>query len=274
MKSYWTILRSHRRPIRFLAANLLVTTGACRIFSIRQRGYRLKFHPSNLATQLWIDPRQRVDSLVFFQDYLKSGDVVVDVGANIGDTVLTAALKVGATGHVVGIEAHPRTFRFLEENVRMNGVGNITVVNSAVGASSGTVRFSDDRRDDMNRIDGGDLEVSVAQLDSLVRNPGPIALLKIDVEGYEKFVLDGASNVLSRTACVHIEVSALHFRRFGYSTQDVLGRLHSEGFQLFRLVEPNGLAAVTAAFDPESFENVVALRDVSTFLARTGWSLP
>ena len=250
-----------------------MATGACRFITIKQRGYRLRFHAANLSSQLWIDPQGRDAALAFFRDYLKPGDTVIDVGANVGDTVLTSATRVGPEGHVIGIEAHPRTFTFLQENVNLNGLANVTLVNSAVGASSGNVRFSNDRRDDMNRIDGGDLEVGMARVDDFVGNTDAIALMKIDVEGYEKFVLEGAAQTLSRTACVHIEVSALHFRRFGYTTRAVLDLLTGSGLQLFRLLEPNGLVAVSADFDPELFENVVALRNIEDFARRTGWEL-
>ena len=200
------------------------------------------------------------------------GDLVVDVGANIGDTVLTAAIQVGPTGHVIGIEPHPRTFRFLQENLALNGIGNVEVINVAAGAAPGIARFSDDRRDDMNRIDGGSLQVAVKRLDDLVMAGRPVALLKVDVEGYEKFVLDGAPNLLSRTSCVHFEVSSLHFPRFGYTTRDLLTLLQGAGFRLFRLLPPTGFEPIGLGFDTEPFENLVALRDVDDFASRTGWS--
>ena len=201
------------------------------------------------------------------------GDRVVDVGANIGTTVLTSALRVGAQGHVVGIEAHPRTFGFLQDNLRFNRVANVTAIHSAVGACSGTIRFSDDRRDDMNRVDGGNLEVPVERLDILLPDDRALNLLKVDVEGYEKFVFEGATDLLKRTGCVFFEVSALHFDRFGYATREVLNLLVSAGFLLFRISGSTALAAISTEFDTEEFENLVALRDETAFKRRTGWTI-
>jgi FkbM family methyltransferase len=273
VKNYWKLLRNHRKPARFLAARLLMATGFCRAFVIRQQGYRLRFHNANLSSQLWIDPTDANDSQAFFRDYLETGDLVLDVGANIGTTVLTASVQVGNTGRVVGVEAHPRTYEFLEDNVRLNRAPNIRLINSAVGATAGTIGFSDDRRDDMNRVQGGDLEVPIDRLDALVSEPGPVALLKVDVEGYEKFVFDGAPDVLRRTICVYFEVSALHFAYFQYSTRDVLHLLLSTGFNVYRVSGPATLTAITAEFDTDRFESLVALRDEHDFKRRTGWAI-
>jgi len=261
----------HKRPLRFLLARLLMATGACRLLTIRQRGFILRFHPANLSSQLWIDPHERDESLRFFRDYLKPGDLVVDVGANIGDTVLTAAVQVGAKGRVIGIEPHPRTFRFLHDNVALNRPGNVELLNVAVGATAGMATISDDRRDDMNRIDAGTLPVLVQPLDELVTGGEPIALLKVDVEGYEKFVFEGAAEVLKRTRCVYFEVSSLHFSRFGYTTHALLALLEAAGFRLFRLAPPTRFAPVTTTFDTEHFENLIAVRDLGEFTDRCGW---
>lgn len=272
MKNYWAIVRGHPRPRRFLAARLLMATGLCRLFTIEQRGFVLRFHPANLSSQLWIDPHGRDEALSFFREYLKPGDCVVDVGANVGDTVLTAAGQVGATGSVIGIEPHPRTFRFLQENVALNRAGSVRLINVAAGAVAGTARFSDDRRDDMNRIDGGALEVPVKRLDDVITDRGPIALLKVDVEGYEKYVFDGAPAVLARTRLVYFEVSSMHFPRFGYHTRDLLTLLQQAGFSLFRISGRREVAPIAVTFDTEPFENLLAVRDLSEFLQRTGWT--
>ena len=250
-----------------------MATGMCRFFTIQQDGFVVRFHPANLSSQLWIDPHGRDEALAFFRDYLEPGDFVVDVGANIGDTVLAAAMRVGSGGRVIGIEPHPRTFKYLQDNVALNRAANVETINAAAGAAAGTVRFSDDRRDDMNHVNGGPLEVRVARLDELVSGGAEVALLKVDVEGYEKFVLEGATDLLRRTRCVHFEVSSLHFPRFGYTTADLLALLTGAGFMLFRPLGGRRLAPIPLTFDTERFDNLLALRDVTDFVRRTGWHL-
>jgi len=122
----------------------------------------------------------------------------------------------------------------------------------------------------MNRIDGG-LQVPVKRLDDLVAGAEPIALLKVDVEGYEKQVFEGAPAVLKRTRCVHLEVSTLHFPRFGYTTRDLLKLVRDAGFALFRLA-PRQFMPITVDFETAPFENLVAVPDADEFARRTGWS--
>jgi FkbM family methyltransferase len=248
-----------------------MATGLCRFLTIQQAGFRLRFHPANLPFQLWINPCERDESLLLHQAYLKPGDRVVDVGANIGHTVLASVVQVGTEGHIIGVEAHPRTFRFLQDNLRLNHVNNVTAINSAVGARSGIVRLSDDRRDDMNFVGGGNVEIAVERLDDLVQDDLPVNLLKVDVEGYEKFVFEGATALLTRTECVLFEVSSLHFARFGYTTRDLLELIVAAGFRPYRITAENSLAEISVEFEAAQHEDLVALRHRKAFLARTGW---
>lgn len=273
MKHYWEILRKHQWPARLVTARLLAITGFCRLLTIPQAGFRLRFHPANLPFQLWINPAERDASLAFFRAYLRPGDRVVDVGANVGHTVLTSALLIGPRGHVVAIEAHPRTFGFLQDNLHLNQVKNVTAIHSAVGATAGVVRFSDDRRDDMNRVGSGDLDVTMEPLDKLVADDLPVDLLKVDVEGYEKFVFEGASRLLTRAQCVFFEISARHFARFGYTTRELLDLIGAAGFQIFRISGDTSIAEVTVDYNSEAVEDLVAFRNRNEFLGRTGWNI-
>jgi FkbM family methyltransferase len=246
-------------------------SGLCRLLIIQQRGYQLRFHPSNLAEQLWVKPWSRKDALEFFRAYLKPGDKVIDVGANIGDTVLTASLSVTSEGWVWAIEPHPRTFRFLKANLALNHVTNVEAINCAAGDMSGVVGFTDDRRDDMNRVGDGTLAVPIRPLDELVPCRDTISLLKVDVEGYEKQVFTGAKAFLQTTRCLYFEIGRTHFSWFGYHVRDLLQFLTSEGFQLFRIPSNGCLTRIDVGYDTDIVENLVGLKDSAEFTERTGW---
>jgi FkbM family methyltransferase len=273
MKKYLEILRQQPTPFRFLAARLLVKTGACRAFAIKRRGYQLRFQPSNLSMQMWIDREAREEELEFFRAFLKPGDHVIDVGANIGDTALAAGVAVGSAGHVWALEAHPRIYQYLCENIRFNNDLNVEAINSAVGEISGKISFSDSKWDDMNKVGNGNLTIPMCRLDDLNFGRQQIALLKIDVEGYEKNVLSGSTMTLRETSCIYFEVSQNNFDSFGYTVQELLSLVESLGFEIFRFAGKNVLARVNPNYEPGKVENLVAVRQADFLKQRTSWQL-
>lgn len=135
-----------------------------------------------------------------FLRHIRAGDVVFDVGAAVGYYTLLSSLLVGDQGRVVAFEPAPRNVAFLRHHLRINRLGNATVHQSAVGSRSGRVRFSMRRGTGTGRIDQmGNTTVSVCRLDDmLAREPRMPTHVKIDVEGAELQVLQGAKSLLRR----------------------------------------------------------------------------
>jgi FkbM family methyltransferase len=273
MKDYIGILRAHRHPLRFAVGRALVRSGLCTQLTIPQRGYRLRFYPSNLSEQLWVDRTWREPELRLLRAYLRPGDHAIDVGANVGDTALTAALAVGREGHVWAIEAHPRTYSYLIGNIALNGVRTIEALNCAAASEPGRLTFGDDRRDDMNRVSEAGIVVQAKRLDDLVPHRGRVALLKIDVEGYELQVLGGAPEILKATDCVFFEVSEAHFQRFGYTLATLLAHLVERGFTLLKAVGEAGAESISSGYATNTVENLIAVRDIQDFARRTAWKV-
>ena len=151
--------------------------------------------------------------LRLLQDLLHPGETVIDVGANVGIITVCAARRVGPTGRVIAVEPSPRC---IQELIAVtNDMGNVTVVEAALGDKPGTVELTGWDNPDhrglgsvvpghraglaKNWHEGVALQVPQMRLDELldeqVGDGGEIALLKIDVEGYEPVVLRGAPNL-------------------------------------------------------------------------------
>lgn len=255
----------------------LMKLGISHWLPIRCPGFRLRFYPTSMSLVLWVNAHRRQasypDDEAFFQAYLRPGDAVVDVGANVGYYTLMAAARVGPGGRVDAIEAHPRTYRYLCGNVACNRLPNIRTHHRALGDHAGVVRFTDQRRDDLNRVaDAGGVEVPLARLDDLDLGTGAIDLLKIDVEGYEKFVLAGAAATLARADCVRMECWDKHFAHFGYEFAEVHDLLSAAGLQVLQRRGETLCGIDRTARWPEC-ASVLAVRDVAALQQRTGWRL-
>ena len=267
---YLAILGAQSRPLKFLVSRFLMRTGVSSFFFIPQSGFRLSFFPTSLSAALWINPDDRKDDVAFFRDFLRPGDTIVDVGANIGSLTLQAAVIAGETGKVLAVEPHPRIFNFQRQNLALNHASQVEAHNVALGEATGRLHFSDDRSDDQNAVrnDDGGIVIPVRTLDSLASGLPEITLLKIDVEGYELSVLNGAAQTLTRTACVFYESWEEHLKRWGLVTGDIIRRLEQAGFQVFSGIKERRLQRAFPDHVSAVCEDLVAVRTPSVLLDR------
>ena len=138
---------------------------------------------------------------------LRRGGVFFDVGANVGYYSVLASRIVGETGLVVAIEPDIRNISFLYRHRMKNRLRNVSIVTAACSDRSGLCTFStgstfatghlSDRTPDV-RLGQSSL-VPTISLDSLAERIERFPdVVKIDVEGAELSVLQGASNTLAK----------------------------------------------------------------------------
>jgi len=273
IKRYISVLRSQKYPLKFLLSRLLWYTGLSRLLTIDCGLYRICFFPTALSATYWIAPDDRQEDGSFFASYLKRGDIVIDVGANIGTYTLIAAAIVGDLGIVFSFEPHPVIFKYLQKNLALNSFNNVYLFNIAVGDAKGAVSLSDKRSDDQNEIlmtDKG-IRVPIESLDTLlidkINESLSVALLKVDVEGYERFVFQGASRILKKCECIYFESWEKHYAKYNYLTTDILKLLISNGFFIYKLI--NGeVIKVPINYRSEVCENLIAIKDLHSFQSR------
>ncbi len=138
-----------------------------------------------------------------FRQVVQPGTIVLEVGANIGTHTLFLARQVGHDGLVIAFEPQRLVFQCLCANMALNSVTNVQCRQQAVGAAPGEIKVPVlDPAQAQNygalSLEGGHLGEStpVVTIDSL--NLGRCALIKIDVEGMERAVLDGAAKTIAR----------------------------------------------------------------------------
>lgn len=138
-----------------------------------------------------------------FRQFVRPGMVVVEVGANIGAHTVFLAQQVGPTGHVLAFEPQRLVFQTLCANLAINSIANTRVWQAAVGAAPSEIivpMLDPNTEHNFGGLGlGGHLmgeRVPLMTLDGL--NLAQCHLLKIDVEGMEQQVLEGARQLVAR----------------------------------------------------------------------------
>lgn len=148
--------------------------------------------------------------LLFLRRYLKTSDIFIDIGANIGLFSLHAAQVIGNRGKVLAFEPAPVTYSRLLLNVDLNGFGSIITCNNlGLSDKKGHLKMniSSSGYDAWNTFApitraffNDQIDVPVETLDNYLTEQKmgakDISLIKVDVEGWETFVFKGASKLL------------------------------------------------------------------------------
>ena len=169
----------------------------------------------------------------------------IDVGANIGYFTGLMSKLAGAGGRVLAVEPEPNNLRLLRENVRRNGLSNVEVFAVGLGAEEGSAALgiykpSNRGRHSIVDADGKpQITIPVRRLDDLVRESAPTvntwSLLKMDVEGYEGFVLEGAKETLPKLDALVLEFSPALLRKTGKDPAAILKTLSTPFSHLYRI---------------------------------------
>jgi FkbM family methyltransferase len=209
--------------------------------------------------------------------FVPPGSTVIDVGANIGFFTRRFADWAGPDGRVIAIEPEAENFRRLTAMLERRGLmGRVEIHQAVADAAAGTVELAvnPDHPGD-HKIAARDngapagsstensISVAAVTLDTLAGN-GPVALIKIDVQGAELRVLDGAEAILRRDRpALFIEVDPAALAAFGASAEALFERLNGLGFAPHLLTKsgPTALAPhdVPALFDRHAYVDVLFL---------------
>ncbi len=140
------------------------------------------------------------------------GNVVIDVGANIGYYTIIFSRLVGDKGVVYAFEPDPVNFEILKKNISLNNCTNVIAEQKALSNKSGktSLYISGENRGDHRIYDPGDgreaIDIETVSLDDYLKDltPRGIDFLKIDVQGAEVVVLEGANKILQKSKSVKI----------------------------------------------------------------------
>jgi FkbM family methyltransferase len=169
---------------------------------------------------------------------IPAGTTAVDAGANIGIVTSQLCRAVGASGKVHAVEPVPANVRRLRALKRDNDLGELTIWECALSDADGSAVLRTQSTGTSayasltaSWITGGTLSVPTRVLDELVPSDTRVGFLKLDVEGAESLVLDGAERIMTRDRpLVFCEFNDIVLRDAGSSSEELLGKFEDLGY--------------------------------------------
>jgi len=240
----WPFARGRTRLTRLV---LGADAGVLRGIEVRSRTglvFRLRGDPMEwplYTTGLYEAALTRI-----YRRLIRPGDTVLDVGANIGWYAVHFAAWTGETGHVHAFEPLPETCERAEDTVRLNGMESIISLNNVgLGCESGsfTLYLFPGRSDghatatSLQRSDAVPHTCRIITLDEYIAKNGltKVDFMKCDVEGHERDVFLGGSDLLSRedAPIVGFEIQLKCLQDRGLTPNDVVNSLKCLGYTDF-----------------------------------------
>lgn len=176
-----------------------------------------------------------------FEQLLRPGQTVIDVGANVGYFTMISASRVGPAGHVLAIEPNPANVRLIEASRRANGFEHVTVLQAAASDKLGLLALHAAHSNGMTGALQGELAellnsftVPCVEIDRIAPEGRVVSLIKMDIEGAEGLALRGALKTIDRDRPqVIAEFSPEGLSGIsGMDARDFLGLMTSRGYRI------------------------------------------
>jgi FkbM family methyltransferase len=187
------------------------------------------------------------DEVDFVLALVEPGDVVADIGANMGSYALPMARRTGPSGKVIAFEPAADTAAHLAASASLNGLTWLQVEQRALGEERGSANLVHGGSPELNEIGEGEGEtIEIARLDDYAGTLQDVRFIKLDAEGFEQAILRGGREVLAREPVVMFELK--HRDRVNTDLIDAFAAL---GFGAYALCPALG---ALRPFDPRAIE--------------------
>ena len=237
------------------------------------RGLKIYAHPYDETSRaLFLTGMFEPNEFVWLERTLKPGMVMIDVGANMGLYTLFAARCVGQSGSILAVEPSSREFQRLQMNMRLNRLANIHAVQAAAynHAGEADLRVAAVQNAGHNTLgqfgyEGVDTarfeRVHLICLDDLIHQSNllRVDVVKIDTEGAERFVLEGAQATIQRFHPLFlIELSDRMLQHQSSDTAQIVAFFKQHGYTLYEFSGDSELLRPLLS-KSQYHENIVAV---------------
>ena len=189
-----------------------------------------------------------------FREAVRPGDLVLDIGANVGAYSLLFGQWTGPAGKVFAFEPAPETFIALCRHTQMNHLEGIVLPQClAISDRAATLEFAADRFHGTNRLrsttESGDGKSAIIQVQAMTidefcaQNNLQPDFIKIDIEGFELAALVGARKTISAgrgKLALFVEMHPAIWENIGVSRREIMEELDRQGLRAEPLVDGEG----------------------------------
>lgn len=203
----------------------------------------LDLKDKGLSRDLIVDGVREPLSTKEISKVVKKGDIVVDIGANIGYYVLMESKIVGNTGKIYAIEPSPQNIKCLKKNVAVNNYSNIEVYDFAIGDVIGVKKMNISSHYNLNTLVSkkdnritGTVDVNTSTLDKFLTGKKFPSFVRMDVEGYEYNIIKGMKNILSSKKPINIFIELHPHIMKKEQTEYILKKLADSGFKAKKII--------------------------------------
>jgi FkbM family methyltransferase len=233
-----------RRKIR----NLQVSYSRKTEYTVKANfGFKIKLNITRDVDKFFFLEHFEPATLNFFSKLISSGNIVIDVGANIGIYTLIASKKLQNSGKVYSFEPSDWAYHRLIENINLNSFKNIVVIKKAVSDYSGKAEFFVCEDDAYNSLGANPIKkvtskkiVDAITLDEFFEHfkIKKVDIIKIDAEGADFLVLKGGEKlIMTNSPVIFCEYNRYTKARENFNLNDMLTLLENWKYKIFELDE-------------------------------------
>jgi FkbM family methyltransferase len=196
---------------KFIYENIFTITRGYKIIALNKK----KTIKGKFCKQLFIDYNYDVltEMIGYQKHYIpKKGDVIVDVGAYIGEFTVYASKLVGDKGKVICIEPDKGNIKLLKKNIKLNNLKNVVLIEAGLWNKDCNLSFKVNAAG--SKFDSSDnliKKVRAVRLDTLFKelNLSKVNMIKMDIEGAEIEALEGCKKIMKLNN-IHFAIASYH----------------------------------------------------------------
>lgn len=244
---YWSIIhRLYKLPKGRFFLTPIVNALKPDYLIIQGNKFYIDKSDTTISQELILSGKWEEYETYLFKKHVKSGDIVLDIGAHIGYYTLIAAKIVGNRGRVYAFEPDPKNFQLLKKNTEENKYKNIVLVNKALSNKPGNIKLF------LNKENTGDhriyastekrksINIQAITLDDFFKDKSKkVDIIKMDVQGAEARIFNGASGLIKKNKNIKIltEFWPYGLELCGSSAQEYGTMLKESKFKIYNIDE-------------------------------------